>query len=428
METKTVIAATTCYANVIGSYKPKRFAVFSIKRDPKKRALAQKMIRQWKRDQGVFGKETCADCASLIQTLCKHRRPHLAEELLLELKCEGFLPDNRTLSAMMLCYADSGLLLQAQAIWEEMLYSSFVPSVQVISDLIDIYAKDGLFDEVIKILDQLSSLRTFDFLPQVYSLAISCFGKGGQLELMEDTLKKMVSKGFWVDSATGNAFVVYYSLHGSLAEMEAAYDRLKRSRLLIEREGIRAMSFAYIKERKFYGLSEFLRDVGLGRKNLGNLIWNLLLLSYSANFKMKTLQREFLKMLEAGFHPDLTTFNIRALAFSRMSLLWDLHLGLEHMKHEKVAPDLVTYGCIVDAYLDRRLVRNLEFALSKMHVDNSPVLSTDPFVFEVFGKGDFHSSSEAFMEFKRQRKWTYRELIKIYLRKQHRSKHIFWNY
>eukprot|EP00258_Populus_trichocarpa_P015483 XP_006372218.1 pentatricopeptide repeat-containing protein At3g42630 isoform X2 [Populus trichocarpa] len=392
METKTVIAATTCYANVIGSYKPKRFAIFSIKRDPKKRALAQKMIRQWKRDQGVFGKETCADCASLIQTLCKHRRPHLAEELLLELKCEGFLPDNRTLSAMMLCYADSGLLPQAQAIWEEMLYSSFVPSVQV------------------------------------YSLAISCFGKGGQLELMEDTLKKMVSKGFWVDSATGNAFVVYYSLHGSLAEMEAAYDRLKRSRLLIEREGIRAMSFAYIKERKFYGLSEFLRDVGLGRKNLGNLIWNLLLLSYSANFKMKTLQREFLNMLEAGFHPDLTTFNIRALAFSRMSLLWDLHLGLEHMKHDKVAPDLVTYGCIVDAYLDRRLVRNLEFALSKMHVDNSPVLSTDPFVFEVFGKGDFHSSSEAFMEFKRQRKWTYRELIKIYLRKQHRSKHIFWNY
>ncbi|KAG6769419.1 hypothetical protein POTOM_025054 [Populus tomentosa] len=42
----------------------------------------------------------------------------------------------------------------------------------------------------------------------VYSLAISCFGKGGQLDLMEDTLKKMVSKGLRVDSATGNAFVM----------------------------------------------------------------------------------------------------------------------------------------------------------------------------------------------------------------------------
>ncbi|KAJ6673112.1 hypothetical protein OIU85_012144 [Salix viminalis] len=325
METKTVMASTICYANVIGSNKPKRFAVFSIKRDRKKGSFSSKDDTAMEEGSGCFWKgKSCRLC--IINT--------------------GIV----------------GLLPQAQAIWEEMLYSSFVPSVQVISDLIDIYAKSGLFDEVDKILDQLSSLRTFDFLPQVYSLAISCFGKGGQLELMEDTLKKMVSKGFWVDSATGNAFVVYYSLHGSLAEMEAAYDRLKR-------------------------------------KNLGNLIWNLLLLSYSANFKMKTLQREFLKMMEAGFHPDLTTFNIRALAFSRMSLLWDLHLSLEHMKHDKVAPDLVTYGCVVDAYLDRRLVRNLEFALSKMHVDDSPVLSTDPLVFEVFGKGDFHSSSEAFMEF-----------------------------
>ncbi|CAK7345790.1 unnamed protein product [Dovyalis caffra] len=428
METKTVIAATACHAQLLGSLKPKRFAVFSIKRDPKKRALAQKMIWEWKRDQGVCGKGTYVDCASLIQSLCKKRRAHLVEELFLELKSEGFLPDNSTLSSMMLCYADSGLLPQAQAIWEEMLYSSFVPSVRVVSELIDIYARSGLFDEVIKMLDQLSSSRTFDFLPQVYSLAISCFGKGGQLELMEHTLKKMVSRGFLVDSATGNAFVMYYSRHGSLAEMEAAYDRLKRSRLLIEKEGIRAMSFAYIKERKFYRLGEFLRGVGLGRNNVGNLLWNLLLLSYAANFKMKTLQREFLKMLEAGFRPDLTTFNVRALAFSKMSLLWDLHLSLEHMRHDKIAPDLVTYGCVVDAYLDRRLVRNLEFAFRKMQLDNSPVLSTDPFVFDVFGKGDFHSSSEAFMEFKRQRKWTYRELIGIYLRKQHRSKHIFWNY
>jgi pentatricopeptide repeat protein len=76
-----------------------------------------------------------------------------------------------------------------------MLYSSSVPSVQVVSELIDNYARSEIFDEVIKILDQLSSSRTFDFFHQVYSLAISCFGKGGQLDLMEDTLKKMVSKG-----------------------------------------------------------------------------------------------------------------------------------------------------------------------------------------------------------------------------------------
>jgi len=50
-------------------------------------------------------------------------------------------------------------------------------------------------------------------------------------------------------------------------------------------------------------------------------------------------------------------------------------------------------------------------------------------VFEVLGKGDFHLSSEAFMEYKtQQHEWSYRVLIKKYLKKQHRRDQIFWNY
>lgn len=359
--------------------------------------------------------------------LGRKRKPHLAHQLVHEMISEGLLPDNSTFCALMLSYANNGFVLEAQAVWEELLNSSFVVSVQVVSDLMDAYGRIGCFNEIISIIDQISC-RNVDLLPEVYSRAISCFGKQGQLELMENALKEMVSRGFSVDSATGNAFIIYYSRFGSLTEMETAYGRLKRSRHLIDKEGIRAVSFTYLKERKFFRLGEFLRDVGLGRRDLGNLLWNLLLLSYAGNFKMKSLQREFMRMFEASFHPDVTTFNIRAVAFSRMSFFWDLHLSLEHMKHESVGPDLVTYGCVVDAYLDKRLGRNLDFAFSKMNLDDSPVVQTDPFVFEVFGKGDFHSSSEAFLEFKRQRKWTYRELIAVYLKKQFRRNQIFWNY
>ncbi|GMY35171.1 pentatricopeptide repeat-containing protein At3g42630 isoform X1 [Fagus crenata] len=396
-------------------------------RDSQNPPLQRKITRQWKQERGFDHKNRYVDCTALVRALSRKRMPHLAQELLLEIKSEGFLPNGSTLSALMLCYADNGLLPQAQAFWEEIINSSFVPSIQIVSQLFDAYGKMGYFDGVSKILDQVSS-RDLNLLPEAYSLAISCFGKGGKLELMENTLKEMVSRGYIVDSATGNAFVSYYSVFGSLTEMENAYGRLKRSRLLLEKEGIRAMSLAYIKERKFYKLGEFLRDVGLGRKNVGNLLWNLLLLSYAANFKMKSLQREFVRMVEAGFHPDLTTFNIRALAFSRMSLVWDLHLSLEHMKHEKITPDLVTYGCFVDAYLDKRLGRNLDFALNKMNLDDSPVVLTDPFVYEVLGKGDFQSSSEAFLEFKNSREWNYRRLIALYLKKQYRRNQIFWNY
>ncbi|KAL2503297.1 Pentatricopeptide repeat-containing protein [Forsythia ovata] len=365
--------------------------------------------------------------ASLKQRLSRKSSPEVAENFILEMKPGVVLPYNSTLSKSLLFYASNGFYTKAKAVWDEILNSSFTPDVRVVSKLITIYGCVGNFDMVNRIMRQMQ-LKDPDILPDIYALAISCFGKRGRLDCMDIMIKEMVSMGFSVDSATGNSYLLYYSLYGSLAEMEIAYGRLKRSRILIEEEAIRAMSFAYIKGNKFYALGQFLQNVGLGRRNLGNLLWNLLLLSYAANFKMKSLQREFVKMVEAGFTPDLTTFNIRALAFSRMSLFWDLHVSLEHMKHEAVVPDLVTYGCVVDAYLDKKLGRNLEFALSKLNKHNSVSVLTDPLVFEVMGKGDFHLFSEVTLDYTRKKKWTYNMLIATYLKKKFRSNQIFWNY
>ncbi|XP_043720391.1 pentatricopeptide repeat-containing protein At3g42630 isoform X2 [Telopea speciosissima] len=390
------------------------------------RSLKQ-IIWHWQQNKIVTGNDHSVDFASFIRLLGRKEMPGIAQLIFVEMKSEGFQPGLAILSALMLCYAENGLFSHSKSVWEEIIASSFVPNIEVVSELMNAYGRMGHFNEVTRILHEVTS-RDFDLSPEVYSVAISCFGKGGQLEMMEATMKEMVKSGFSVDSATANAFVKYYAVFGSLTEMEIAYGRLKRSRILIEEEAIRAVALAHIKEKKFYRLGEFLRDVGLGRRNVGNLLWNLLLLSYAGKFKMKSLQREFLKMVEAGFSPDLNTFNIRSLAFSRMSLFWDLHVSLEHMKHEKVIPDLVTYGCVVDAYLDRNLGRNMDFALNKMNVSDTPIVSTDPLVFEVFGKGYFHSSSEAFIEYKKQRNWTYRKLIAMYLKKEHRRNQIFWNY
>ncbi|XP_059318510.1 pentatricopeptide repeat-containing protein At3g42630 isoform X2 [Lycium ferocissimum] len=353
--------------------------------------------------------------------------PVVAERLFLDMKSEGFVPDNSTLSALMLCYANNGLFSKALVAWDEIINSSYLPDVHVIAELIDIYGCKGYLDVAVRILHQIK-LKDSNLLRDVYVRVISRFGKKGQLELMEIMLKEMVSMGFPVDSATGNAYVIYYSNFGTLSEMEVAYGRLKMSRILIEEEAIRSISLAYLKEEKLYSLGQFVRDVGLSRRNVGNLLWNLLLLSYAVNFKMKSLQREFVRMVESGFLPDLNTFNIRALAFSKMSLFWDLHVTLEHMKHEKVVPDLVTYGSVVDAYLDRNLGRNLDFALQKFNKNDCVTIATDPLVFEAMGKGDFHLSSEARLEFSKKKNWTYEELISTYLKKYFRRNQIFWNY
>ncbi|KAG0447397.1 hypothetical protein HPP92_028337, partial [Vanilla planifolia] len=351
----------------------------------------------------------------------------IAQKLLPLTKCQGLMVGVASHTDLMLQFAEDGLYEEAKALWAEIMNSSVVPRFEVVASLVDSYVRGGQFEEIICILGEVTS-RGFFYASQLHSATVTCFGSAGKLDMMEVIVKDMVSRGFKVDSCTGNAFVHYYSRFGSIAEMEDAYERLKKSRILIEKEAIRAMALAYITQRKFYHMGEFLRDVGLRRRNIGNLLWNLLLLSFAANFKMKSLQREFLAMLEAGFSPDLVTFNIRALAFTRMLLFWDLHLSIEHMNNEAVVPDLVTYGCVVDAYLDRRLGRNLSFILDKMNVESCPIMLTDPLVFEAFGKGDFHSSSEALLESRSQRKWTYSRLIAVYLKKQHRSNQIFWNY
>ncbi|KAL2250956.1 pentatricopeptide repeat-containing protein At3g42630 isoform X1 [Sesamum indicum] len=378
---------------------------------------------QGNREYYVNKRNGC-NSGSQIYSSSGERLPLIPEKIV---KSESLLPDNSTLSALLLYYARNGLLSKASEIWEQMLNSSFMPDAEVVSQLIFLYGGMGDFGMVAKILHQMQ-LKDSALLPGIYSLAISCFGKSGQLDYMEIMIKWMVSMGYSVDSTMGNAYLLYYSTFGSLADAESAYGRLKKSRILIEEEGIRALSFAYIKENKFYALGRFVHDVGLGRKNVGNLLWNLLLLSYAANFKMKSLQREFVRMVEAGFHPDLSTFNIRLLAFSRMSLLWDLHLSLEHMKHEAVVPDLVTYGCVVDAYMDRKLGKNLKFALRKLNWNDCVSVLTDPLVFEAMGKGDFHLNSEVVMEYVKKKDWTYKMIIAIYLKKKFRSNQIFWNY
>ncbi|XP_051196997.1 pentatricopeptide repeat-containing protein At3g42630-like [Lolium perenne] len=231
--------------------------------------------------------------------------------------------------------------------------------------LLPAYARLGRYDEVLLAVRELSA-RDPAQAQDLYPLAVSSLGAAGELSLMEDALKEMSRAGRRVNSATGNAFVRHYAAAGTVWEMEAAVGRLRKTSLLISADAIRAVASAYVTQRQYYRLGEFARGLGLGRRNAGNLLWNLYLLSFVANFKMKSLQRAFLEMADAGFRPDITTFNIRAAAFSKMCMFWDLHLTADHMRSDGVKLDLVTHGCFMDAYMERRLACNLSFAFRRL--------------------------------------------------------------
>ncbi|XP_062196743.1 pentatricopeptide repeat-containing protein At3g42630 [Phragmites australis] len=330
---------------------------------------------------------------------------------------------------LMVVCAEAGDFAEARSIWTQLLHSSAAPCLPPAAPrLLPAYARLGRFDEVLLAVRELSA-RDPAAARALYPLAVSCFGAAGELARMETAMLEMGRLGLRVDSATGDAFVRAYAASGTIPQMEAAYRRLKKTGLLISRGAIRAVASAYISQQKYYKLGAFVSDVGLGRRDAGNLLWNLYLLSFAANFKMKSLQRAFLEMVAAGFRPDLTTFNIRAAAFSKMCMFWDLHLSADHMRRDGVAPDLVTHGCFVDAYLERRLARNLTFAFDRLDGGAEPVVATDGIVFKAFGKGGFHASSEALLEAAGgKRRWTYYKLLGVYLRKQYRINQVFWNY
>jgi hypothetical protein len=76
---------------------------------------------------------------------------------------------------------------------------------------------------------------------------------------------------------------------------------------------------------------------------------------------------------------------------------------------------------LIDAYLERRLVRNLTFAFDRLDGDAEPTVATDPIVFEAFGNGGFHANSVVLLEATGgKRRWTYYKLLAVYHRKQQR--------
>ncbi|CAO2207282.1 unnamed protein product [Urochloa humidicola] len=339
-------------------------------------------------------------------------------------------PDASDAAALMVARAEAGNFAEARSIWAQLLHSSAAPCLAAAAPrLLPAYARLGRPDEILLAARELAA-RDPAAARALYPLAVSCLGAAGELARMEDAVLDMGRLGLRVGAATGDAFLRAYAAAGTVPEMEAAYRRHKSTGLLISRGAIRAVASAYIARQKYFKLGAFVSDAGLRRRrDAGNLLWNLYLLSFAANFKMKSLQRAFLEMVAAGFRPDLTTFNIRAAAFSKMCMFWDLHLTADHMRRDGVAPDLVTHGCFVDAYLERRLARNLTFAFNRLDGNAEPVVATDDIVFEAFGKGGFQASSEALLEGTAgKRRWTYYKLLGVYLRKQHRRNQVFWNY
>eukprot|EP00249_Psilotum_nudum_P022097 c28370_g1_i1 orf=294-1385(-) len=352
--------------------------------------------------------------------LGKAQRPDIAQFYFDEMKAVGILPSVATWSALLQGYAECGIFDKAEKILKHMVVIGTKPNTVTYSGLIHAYGKWGHYDDMARIFN---NMKTVGCLPDIrtYSSLIQAYARGGLFRRMESSWREMLSRGWKPDSASINSIIQAYASSGTVREIQQSCTLLQNYRIFANKESIRAIAMAYIRHSKFYQLRQFVKDIGLNRKDVGNLLWNLLLLSYAANFQMRNLQREFQVMVDSGFYPDLTTFNIRAIGFSRLQMFWDLHITALHMRSSGIFPDLVTFGTVVDAYLSGRLqFRKLFQALDDLKMKElCPDVRTDPIVFEAFGRGDFQQSCEALVQSSKMygTKWTYGKLTSAYLKR-----------
>ncbi|KAL3684815.1 hypothetical protein R1sor_002837 [Riccia sorocarpa] len=347
------------------------------------------------------------------------------KELFDEMVSVGIQPTVGTYSCLLQCYAEAGLFDKAEETLDIMIEAGLKPNAVTYTGLLHAYGKHGRYNEMAKVFNDMKTYQTSqpDCAPTAvtYSVVVQCYAKGGLFRRMERVFQEMISKNISPDSLSVNASVQAYAEAGLLKEMERAYSLVKFYRVAIKLETVRAVALAYIRKSYFYQLGNFVRHVKRHRVNMGNLLENLLLLSHAANFQMRGLAREYIILKESGFAGDITSFNIRALAFSQAKMFWDLRVTVLEMQHQKIMPDLVTYSAVVDAYVAAELVEKLPEALMEMqNLDARADIRTDTLVFDAFGRGTFQLCCEELASEIRDDEHghlTYANLIGFFLKK-----------
>lgn len=372
---------------------------------------------EWYQQQEDYNPDERNYCR-LMSIASKAKRNDKAQELFDEMTNKGMAHNVHTYTCLVHAHADSGNLLRAEKIVSGMVEAGIKPDHVTYTCLIDAYGKKNMLDEMARIYN---NMKTVGCVPDkaTYCSIVHAYARSGLTNRMGRIYKDMVADGWGSDAPCVNQMIQAYAVSGLIKDMEAGYSFLRNERLSVSEQTIRAMALAYIHKCYFFQLSTFVRNAGLKRNNVKNLLWNLLLLSFAANFSMANLEKEFVNMTNAGFSPDISTFNIRARAFSNMHMYWDLHVTVQHMLSMGIKPDLITFDAIFGAYLGGRLEKQLATALQETKSSHlRPEVRTESFVCEAFGKGEFHLFCEellSHMAKEKVRDLCYADLVSLYL-------------
>ncbi|XP_030533883.1 pentatricopeptide repeat-containing protein At4g14190, chloroplastic isoform X2 [Rhodamnia argentea] len=350
----------------------------------------------------------------IILLLCEEGLMNEAVSAFQQMKNNYLKASVEMYNSMVHGYANRGSFDDALLFLDEMRENDLGPNNETYNGLIRAYGKYKMYDELGTCVKQ---MELNGCLPDhvTYNLLIREFSRAGLLQQMERLQRTMFSKRMYLQPLSLVSMLDAYANFGILAKMEKAYIRVLNAKIPLKEDLIRKLAGIYIENYMFSRLD----DLGChcSSSSGSDLSWFLRLLSNArllSNTGMDLVVRE---MEEAGVPWTVTLVNTVFLTLLKMKDFKHLRTLLLGLPAERLKPDIVTVGVLLDA--------------NRIGFDGFPILDawrrmgflcrdvemeTDPLVLIAFGKGHFlRSCEDIYCSFELQNKaktrWTYNTLI-----------------
>ncbi|KAL9332825.1 hypothetical protein ACSQ67_002435 [Phaseolus vulgaris] len=353
----------------------------------------------------------------IIGLLCEDEMMEEALSAFQEMKVQGMKPSLDTYNPIIHGFSKAGKFSDALRFLDEMKESGLEPDSETYDGLIGAYGKFQLYDEMGECVKKME-LEGCSPDHITYNILIQEYARAGILQRMEKLYQRMLSKRMRLQSSTFVAMLKAYTTFGIVEKMEFFFRKVLNSQSCLEDDFIRKMAEVYIKNYMFSRLEDLALDL-CSAFGESDLVWCLRLLSYACLLSKKGMDIVVKEMQDAKINWNVAFANIIMLAYVKMKDFRHLRILLSQLRINRLGPDIVTIGIVLDASrigFDGRGA--LESWRRMGYLDRVVELKTDSLVLTAFGKGHFLKSCEEVYtslhtEDRERKKWTYNDLIAL---------------
>ncbi|KAB2634802.1 pentatricopeptide repeat-containing protein [Pyrus ussuriensis x Pyrus communis] len=272
----------------------------------------------------------------IIAVFAKAGEPSQAMHLLAMVQATGLSPKTATLVAVISSLGNSGRIIEAEAIFEEMREGGLQPRTRAYNALLKGYVKAGQLKDA-------ESIHT-------YSLLIDAYANAGRWESTRIVLKEMEAGNVQTNSYVFSRILASYRDRGEWQKSFQVLREMKSSGARPDRHFYNVMIDTFGKSNCLdHAMATLERMLSEGI-HPDTVTWNTLIDCHCKSSRYVRAEELFEEMQQNGCAPCATTYNIMINSFGEQQRWDDVKGLLGKMQAQGLLPNIVTYTTLVDIY------------------------------------------------------------------------------